>query len=289
MRIHKRNRPLVLAGIVSGPAFGLGLMLAVPSALPAADDTLDMSYIVYVSGARVYKVNFTAILTSDSYATRLSMGPKGLGKVFSNYELDMTASGTIAEASLEPRSFNLKATEDGKEKTLEMSWQASGRPETERSFEIPGDRMADVAAALEADTPDPLTAALSHGFASPTQPCSGTERAYNGTEVYDLQFALLGKDVIRGKMADAFKGQALKCEVTFAPVAGYSDKKMKKYTEKPPAYTVWFAEIATPTTGHHLFIPVGAQGTAAGRKFLAIASKATLGGEPLSPQVVTGN
>jgi hypothetical protein len=285
MHTLPRGRLTALVAIFSCSALGL---LAQATAQSAADDTLAMSYTIYVGGAKVYKVKYRTTLAADRYSSRLSMGPKGLGKVFSDYELDMTATGAIGDGAIEPQAFTLEASEEGEEKSVEMTWSGSGIPDAQRSFDVADGREKSLEKALSPTTPDPLTAALHHGLAA-QEPCGGTERAYNGSEVYDLRFELIGKEVLRGKKADAFKGEVFKCRVVWAPVAGYSDRKMKRYSKKLPAYTVWFAPVDAPVTGRRMFVPVGAEGEAAGRNFTAVASEATLSGEPLVRRLASGD
>lgn len=289
MHTLPRGRLMGSVAIVFGATLFLGgALVAKAPAQSAADDTLKMNYTIYVGGTKVYKVNYRTTLTADRYSSRLSMGPKGLGKVFSDYELDMTVTGALGDGEVEPQAFSLEASDEGKEKTVEMTWSGTALPDAQRSFEVADVREKSIEKALSPSTPDPLTAALHHGLSS-TEPCAGTERAYNGSEVYDLRFELIGKEMLRGKKADAFKGEVFKCKVVWAPVAGYSERKMKRYSKKLPTYTVWFAPVDAPVTGRRMFVPVGAEGEASGRNFTAIASEATLSGEPLIRRVASGN
>lgn len=268
----------------------LGWVFAgVPAGAGQEDQTLAMTYDVYVAGTRVYKINYMALLSDGTYSTRISMGPRGLGKVFSDYKLDMSASGNFDGGNLAPKSFSMETSRKDKDKSVQLTWTGDGKPQAQRSFDISQSNSAAIEEALEPGILDPLTATLHHGLSGEAKPCASTERAYNGSEVYDLQFTLIGMDTLDGKNSNAFSGHAFKCKVVFAPVAGFSDKKTRKYTQDPPTYTVWFAAVDAPGSGKRMYVPVSAEGAAAGHRFQAITSQATIGGEPLIRQVVNDN
>ena len=79
-------------------------------------DNLSLDYAVYMAGSRVYKINYTASLSSDHYKSAVSMGPKGLGKLFSDYTLDMTSSGVVADGLPQPTSFASDTEKDDEKK-----------------------------------------------------------------------------------------------------------------------------------------------------------------------------
>jgi len=252
-------------------------------------DNLSLSYAIYVSGSRVYKINYTASLSSDHYQTSVSMGPKGLGKLFSDYKLDMTSSGVVADGRPQPTSFASDSEKDDEKKRVKVTWSSDDLPKADRSFGVPPERTADVEAVLEPRTPDPLTAVLHHALKSDQKPCTGSLRAYDGAEIYELAFKYVGQDEIGATHEGAFSGHAFKCEVVFVPVAGYSEKKKRKLLKQRPTYTVWFAAILSPTTSTKLLVPVRAIGNAGKRKFEIVASDAKISGRPLAALSQLGN
>ena len=282
IRCKRSNR-----GVWSALAAALALMCG--GAMAQDADNLSLDYAVYMAGSRVYKINYTASLSSDHYKSAVSMGPKGLGKLFSDYTLDMTSSGVVADGLPQPTSFASDTEKDDEKKRVKVTWSSDDLPKADRSFGVPAERTADVEAVLEPQTPDPLTAVLYHALNSGQKPCAGTLRAYNGAEIYELAFKYLGQDVIGASHDGAYSGPTFKCEVVFVPVAGYSEKKKRKLLKQRPTYTVWFAAVLSPTTSTKLVVPVRAVGNAGKRKFEIAATDAKVSGRPLAALSQLGN
>ncbi len=283
----RRSYRRALTAIAAALAFAAGA--AVTSAIAQDADTLRLSYGIYVSGSQVYSIDYTASLSADRYETSVSMGPKGLGKLFSDYKLQMSSDGIVADGVPQPTSFAMKSAKDDEKKRVKMTWPSDDLPQADRSFRVPAERAADVKSALEPQTPDPLTAVLHHALKSDEKPCSGTLRAYNGAEVYELAFKFLGRDQIGADRQGVYSGQTFKCEVVFVPVAGYSEKKKRKLLKQRPTYIVWFAVILSPTRSAKLLVPVRAMGKAGKRKFEIVASEAEISGRPLTALSRLGN
>ncbi|MGH6874965.1 MAG: DUF3108 domain-containing protein [Aestuariivirgaceae bacterium] len=270
---------------VAAGAIGLALAmnLAPPSELGAAEaDTISLNYGIYMGGARVYAISYSASLSSDGYRTSVTMASKGLGKVFSDFRLKMATSGSISSGQPEPQDFMMESSKKDERKKVAMTWEPNGVPKTDRSFKMPEKRAAAVAKALKPEMPDPLTAVLRHALDENSNFCSETLRAYNGAEIYELKLTFLGDDVIRNKGKGVYTGPAHKCRAIFVPIAGYSDNRMRKLLKDPPSYTLWFAEVKSPATATRFLVPVQAQGKASGHTFAIFASEAQMSGRPLS-------
>jgi hypothetical protein len=273
------------ASIVTAVAMTLAIgthASPVPAVEAADGDTLSLSYAIYVSGSRVYKINYSALITAQGYKTAVTMAPKGLGKVFVDFKLKMSSAGTLANGRPEPVDFTMESTKNNEHKKVSMSWSSDDLPKADRSFRVPKDRAAALDRVLNPQMPDPLTAVLRHALESDTQPCTRTLRSYNGAEVYDLAFTFLGNEEITDTKEGAYSGPAYKCKVVFVPVAGYPEKRMKKHLSNPPTYTVWFAEVTSPTTSTKFLVPVQASGKAGKRSFKILASDAQMSGQPLA-------
>jgi hypothetical protein len=256
---------------------------AYASAAGAADgDTLSFSYGIYVQGARVYRIKYRAELGPDRYEIKISMQPKGVGKIFADFSLEMATSGIVEDGMPQPMNFTMRSAKDDESKTVALRWSSDALPKAERSFAIPVERATALNRVLKPAMPDPLTAVLQHALTAQSKPCQGTLRAYNGAEVQELKLRYLGRDEIEATGDGVYSGPAFKCEVVFVPVAGYSEKKLKKLLSKPPTYTVWFANIASPTTATRFVLPVRAVGKAGKRRFEILASDAEMSGRPLA-------
>jgi hypothetical protein len=210
------------------------------------------------------------------------MGPKGVGKLFADFRLEMSTTGVVEQGIPQPVNFTMKSAKDDERKSVAMRWSSDALPRAERSFSVPAERAAAVDQVLNPAMPDPLTAVLQHALTAQSKPCKGTLRAYNGAEVQELKLTYLGKDEIAATRDGAYSGPAFKCEVVFVPVAGYAEKKLKKLLSKPPTYIVWFANVVSPTTSTRFLIPVRAIGKAGKRRFEILASDAEMSGRPLT-------
>jgi hypothetical protein len=265
----------------------LGLVLAVdltpPSELGASEaDTIHLNYAIYMGGSRIYAITYSASLSHEGYRSAVTMAPKGLGKVFSDFRLKMVSSGKLSSGQPEPQDFVMESSKEDESKKVAMTWEASGVPKADRSFRLPEKRAAAVAKALKPAMPDPLTAVLRHALDETANLCSETLRAYNGAEIYELKLTFLGDDIIRNNGKGVYTGPAHKCRAVFVPIAGYSDSRMRKLLKDPPSYILWFAEVKSPATATRFFVPVQAQGKASGHTFAIFASEAQMSGQPLS-------
>jgi hypothetical protein len=270
---------------------GLGLLLSISAgtavlsttAVNAAEtESLNLSYSIYVGRNRVYRINYSALLSDSSYKTAVAMSPKGLGKLFVDFRLSMATAGRFASGLPQPVDFTMESSKEDEHKKVSITWSPSDLPKVDRSFRMNKKQAAAVDRVVNPEMPDPLTAILHHALRRGAKPCTRNLRSYNGAEVYDLAFTYLGGDEIQPAKHSIYSGSAIKCRVVFVPVAGFSDKKMKKHLSNPPTYIVWFAEFTSPRTSTELLVPVLATGKVAGRSFKIVASEADMSGQPLA-------
>jgi hypothetical protein len=274
----KVSRPLIALAATTA-----AFLYALPAApLGAAEaDSLTLSYGIYVSGARIYKINYSASITPDGYTTAVSMGPKGLGALFADFKLEMTSTGTLSDGKPQPVDFAMESTKKDEHKKVSLNWSFKDLPQAKRSFRVPQARLSSLVQVLQPQMLDPLTSILHHSLAT-DRPCSRTLRSYNGAEVYDLKLTFLGEEVIEKSKNGVYSGPAYKCKVVFVPIAGYSETKMRKHLANPPTYVVWLARIMSPTTSTSFLVPVQAVGKAKGRNFKILALDAEMSGQPLA-------
>jgi hypothetical protein len=269
----------------TGAVTVLLLAMAAPGAMVKAGadtDALSLVYDIYVAGKSVYRISYDASLSAAAYKSAVDMAPTGVGKLFTDFRLNMSTQGGVTKGKLKPEDFTLKSSKNDEEKSVQMTWTAGRLPEANRTFKLSPPRAAAVEKALAPAIPDPLTAILRHSLENTGMPCDRTERVYNGLEVYDLTITLLGKSELDAGKDSVYRGPAFKCRVVLAPIAGYSDKKMRKYLKQPPTYAVWFAPVLAPELGKSILVPVAATGRAAGLNFTIAVSSATLGGRALA-------
>ena len=80
-----------------------------PSSVTAAEgDNLKLSYGIYVAGTRVFKISYSASLTSEGYRTAVAMGPRGIGKAFADFKLKMAAAGLFSNGQPKPVDLSMQ-------------------------------------------------------------------------------------------------------------------------------------------------------------------------------------
>ena len=234
------------------------------------------------AAASVYQISYVATLSPAAYASTVKIAPTGVGKLLTDYKLNMSTQGGVTAGELNPADFALTSSKHREVKSLQMTWTDGRLPAANRTFKLSSAGAAAVAAHWRRPCRIRLTAVLRHSLENADNPCERTERVYNGSEVYDLKITLIGNSMLEATKGSVYQGPAFKCRVVLVPIAGYSAKKMRKYLKQPPTYSVWFAPVLAPELGRHILVPVAGTGRAAGRNFTIVASRATLGGKALA-------
>jgi hypothetical protein len=260
-----------------------GLVAMAPATHARAGEVVDMHYDVEIAGTRILELGYRLDLDKAGYQSALSVDSRGILDLFSSIAVDMQVVGRFIGAGIEPVSFQMGSAKQGKGKQASIVWGPGKVPAARRSYELPRQREQAIAQALTTGMPDPLTALLRQGVLAGSSPCTGTERVFNGAEVYDLAFTVDKNDSFSSSDGGVYRGPAIKCLVTYRPVAGLSHKKTRKNLKDPPRFNIWFAPVATRSKGI-VYVPVAAAGTFKGKTFVARADHATLGGAPLNAQ-----
>ena len=276
----KLNRSIIGRPFCRGAILAL-LVAAVPISQAWAGEAFNMRYDVEIAGTRIMDISYRLDLDKTGYHSAISANSRGVLDLFASVDLDMQGSGRIDGDNPVPMAFQMGSSKKGKNNEVSVSWAPGEAPATRRSRPMAGYREKAIARSLTTGMPDPLTALLRKGVLAGQSPCNGTERVYNGAEVYDLQFTVDKPDTFGVKDGGVYRGPAVKCLITYRPVAGLSNNKMQKLLSKPPQFNIWFAPVATRTMGT-VYIPVAAAGTLKGNVFTALTTKATLAGAPLN-------
>jgi hypothetical protein len=261
----------------------LAAFLAFTPLPAAAGETVAMRFDVAIAGTRAFELDYRLELGAEGYASAVSLESRGVIALFSAIELDMEGAGRFEGQGLMPATFQMGSTRKGKDKLANVAWTPGQAPAARRSYALPPEREAAIRQALAADMPDPLTALLKAAVLAAGTPCTGTERVFNGAEVYDLRFELVKPDSFEASDGGVYRGPAFKCSLTYVPVAGLDKKKAEKRLKEPPRFDMWFAPVLTRTRGT-VYVPVAAAGSVRGATFIALSSRASLDGAPLNAQ-----
>jgi len=270
----KRTRGFGLAlGLAAGA-------LAFPMAHAAsADESLDFTYDLVVSGLQAAQIKFDMDITPTGYQSKASVETQGLVSFFSDSQTYVGASGEIINGKALPASFSTRTEKSGKQKDFKVRWSESGQPEPHQPPVKNAQMQSEILAALTAGVIDPLTAVLR---VRGDTPCQGKQRIYSGRDVFDLSFKLEREVNFDDKSDGVYRGPAYQCRMVYVPVAGRDATKARKKKTEPWSVTVWFAPVDSQSLGGRMLLPVAAAGKLDGRKFRAYAKRASVSGQALN-------
>jgi len=175
-------------------AAGMAMLPALTAAEP-----LDMQYDVNIGGIRALKLNYIGDAGKKRYNALVNLKPVGIASLFIREKIEMKVNGAIAKSNVRPITFFMKTGRKKKVKQSTVTWQGRGKPAYSRMPPRSAKKHSAIIKALKGSAIDPLSTLIRQGLKNHGEPCSGKQRIFDGHIVYDLDFALLGKetDIIR--------------------------------------------------------------------------------------------
>jgi hypothetical protein len=269
------NRPVVTLALAV-------IALALPGEARAApENQIAISYSVDAGGLTMLKINYEAALSAEAYRSAASIKTKGLAGLFSAYQMDMSASGSVSADDTIPARFASRAEKSDKQKTIELRWQGDSAPEVKTTPPDPEDEAL-IAGGLKPGLVDPLSMILRMTAFQADEPCRKSINVVDGHDVYRLSFTLEGKTKLSSDSPGAYRGPALKCSMTYVPLAGRAARKFKKNGSVPERFALWLAPVSAGNATATWFFPVVATGKLQGMSFVAYAREVTLDGMPIA-------
>lgn len=261
-------------------ALAMGTMAALaPAGAQTTESQLALSYEVKVSSVPAMRISYKAALSENGYQSTASIKTKGLADLFSDYRMEMAATGAFNGDALMPAHYRSEANKSSKKKILEVKW----RNDNPAVNSTPKDKDDDalVSTGLSSGLVDPLSMLLRKAALQSGQPCASVDRVVDGRVIYDLRFAPAGEVTLGSDSPGVYRGKAFKCSMTYTPVAGRPAEKFRKSGAVPSRFDVWFAPIASSGAGKGLYIPVLATGRLQGMSFVAYAREASIDGRKI--------
>lgn len=264
---HKRHLYLLLAlsalfalpikGAHAGDAKQASLRPAGEEKNISPNDRFSLKYNLLRSDLRLMQLGFNIHVKGDSYQASHNLKSKGLVKLFADTKSRATVEGKIGKKSLAPGTFQISSGKKDKVKTAELSWQKGILSRTVQP-KLSNERAKTLEPVLKnADILDPLSGLLSLVMFDDAQnPCAQTVRMFEGRKIFDLRYSYAGRDKIKKSDAGAFRGPTHKCKINVIPIAGYSEKKMRKAIKENRSHIVWIARIKSPTSENSYLMPV---------------------------------
>ena len=214
-----------------------------------SSDSIIAAYEVTIGGLTALRVTYDAELSGAGYRSRASVETRGLAALFSDYRMDMTASGAIVKGKVKPAQFASVAGKKSKTEFLALNWSAAGLLRQNSPASKDPRTQAEIIAAVTAGTADPLASIMRLGGSSAEKPCQMTQRVFNGQDVFDLRFTFEEDAVITSDFQGVYRGPVYKCHMTYVPVAGRLATEFRKSKGDPPTFTVWLAAVRSPALG----------------------------------------
>lgn len=198
-------------------------MVAASSLAPSASASSYRSdYVVSAFGLRLASTSFQSTITGDGYTINGTMRARGLARLFTTTKGAVTAAGSIGNGAVAPQSFDVRYTDDGKDKRTTIAFSggrvasAENMPAVTRKDDwiaVPGAELSGVL--------DPIGAMLVPAR-SGGEVCGRTIRTFSGALRADLKLSYLRTIPFS---ATGFKGDAVTCTARFVPIAGFNRSK----------------------------------------------------------------
>ena len=176
---------------------------------------------------RTMSASLIADLAPNSYRIAMSSRAEGFMDWFVDSSTTMVTNGALTSFGLFPTHFDSTAKDGSKQRRVMVDY--TGREvlvSVSPKFDNWGYPATTAAQKLEAV--DPLTAILGMTMrlrASPTNPCGGPMRVFDGKQRYDIRLSYAGRLTWN---SDVYKGPALKCEAEYIELAGFDAKSAQQ-------------------------------------------------------------
>lgn len=255
----------------------------------AADgkDKVSLQFDVYAGSLRIFKISMGMEIGATDYSINTKIKSKGVASLFAKTKINMKASGRT-KVKIVPVTFSSNSNSNGKTRNIAMNWNGKGQQQVKRSFKLDEFKSNSLARAVRPGMVDPLSYLMTLMARNAKQPCSGSERVYDGRKVAEYRYSLQGTSTFNRSTGGVYRGKAFKCALSYRTIAGLSAKKQKAQNDAPPsAFTVWFAPVAG--TARNLFVPVAASGQVSGKAFTMRLSQGSVSGKPISKRVIATN
>lgn len=194
---------------------------------------LDISYEGYlplpIIGTRIKAAtaNISAWIGPSAYNIVSRAQAAGIVGWFVDYNLSISATGTVGAAGLRPLHYD-SFNEDGKKNRRVLVDYTADDVVTTATPRFGDMGWPPATHQQKMESMDPLSAIvqLSLGAdATPENPCGGPIRAYDGKQRYDLRLTFVERFNYESA---AYTGPALKCSVEYVELAGFKNKTDKQ-------------------------------------------------------------
>jgi hypothetical protein len=204
-------------------AAGAVLLLAAGAPHAPAPAALELDYKAYVGGLHVLSFQARVGLGAADYRGQVRLRSDGLLAKLVDFSLEAEAAGLAGSEGLLPRRFNVASQwRESTGRLVEITYAENGAAALRVEPPAEEDDRDEVPAALRRDTLDPISAVLSLvRRLADSGSCKGEVAVFDGRRRYDVSTRDLGRTTLEASDIAPYGGPAIRCGITFRPIAGF--------------------------------------------------------------------
>ncbi len=228
-------------------------LAALPVAALAETRHFTAEYRLYVSGLLIGKSFVHLSLSEADYRLSAHIKPAGAGRLVGNSHVVSTTQGKIKDGDFMPERLDLSWTSDEKIKSSHMDYKNGAPLKFVSGYQQPDEFKSKNPVDIKSIGPgsvDPFLGMLSPLNGKPLKnACSGNRRIFDGRRLAQLS---PGESLHLTAREHGFDTPrpAVKCNIIWQPIAGYSERSLDRSAEFPPIETHFFriadTEFAAP-------------------------------------------
>jgi hypothetical protein len=215
---------------------------------------IDLGYSVTGAGFSLLTADINIKLDRRRYQAVTVVKTDGIAGLMMESRWDSVAEGDITPTGLSPSRYRIDvATRQGRG-AVQVKYDGDKHTITAIPKNKP-ERMADLERNLTSAMPDPLSAIITAALFSANRPCTGSQRAFDGRRIHDLEFKFDRSVIMKG--GGYYEGPALRCQVKHTPIAGQPPDELEEERRSPsPYHALWLAPVILAKGAPTVLIPV---------------------------------
>lgn len=213
----------------------LGLSAALAVTVPAHAATAEQAltpyvidYDLYAGGLDVVNVQVVMGVGGGQYTVSATAETDGFWQTLVPWRNEITATGRVdAAGKLHPETARYDTFWRDKPKTVLMTYDKNDRVTTTATPPHKPDGRVEATPEQLQGSLDTLSAVMQVIAKGGAAGCAGEIPAYDGRRLYKLELKNKGTEELAKNRYSIFEGPAVRCEVTFSPVAGFPIKETR--------------------------------------------------------------
>jgi len=207
------------------PAICALSIIAPKSSLAGKSKDLLLDYDIYAGGIKILAAELNMSNGKDSYAMNLNAHTQGFIGALFPWSAEYNTSGVNKDGKLQPTSYEKSDTWRGGTKVTKMKYDEKGQVVKSTVEEGQNVTEASVDKLLSGNAVDVLTGVLNMmQIVKNSNECNGKVEVFDGKRKFNINLKNEGKEKIEPSRYSIFSGEAIKCDLTVEPIAGFKEK-----------------------------------------------------------------